>query len=251
MSLPEPKHFGDYLVFVDESGDHGLAHVDSGYPIFVLAFCLFEKKDYVQSVCPALQRLKFRFWGHDELVLHEHEIRKPNQDYGFLFNPDQRADFLDSVNRLVDESPFQLIVTAIRKREYSRRYAPHSNPYELALEFGMEMIFSELSIRGQGDRRTHIVVERRGKKEDDQLELAFHRICAGANALNQRLPFELVMVPKAANSTGLQFADLVARPVGIKVLRPLQPNRSFDIVEKKLRRGPDGETKDWGLKVYP
>ena len=34
-------------VFVDESGDHGLARVDPGYPIFVLAFCLFAKSDYV------------------------------------------------------------------------------------------------------------------------------------------------------------------------------------------------------------
>ena len=87
MSLPNADAFGDYFVFVDESGDHGLARVDPGYPIFVLAFCLFAKGDYVDRVGPALQRLKFRFWGHDEQVLHEHEIRKPNKHYGFLFNP--------------------------------------------------------------------------------------------------------------------------------------------------------------------
>ena len=65
MSLPAPTNFGDYLVFVDESGDHGLASVDPGYPIFVLAFCLFAKSDYVERTGPALQRLKFWFWGHD------------------------------------------------------------------------------------------------------------------------------------------------------------------------------------------
>lgn len=72
MSLPNPDSFSDYLVFVDESGDHGLARVDPGYPISALAFCLFAKGDYVDRVGPALQRLKFRFWGHDEQVLHEH-----------------------------------------------------------------------------------------------------------------------------------------------------------------------------------
>ena len=70
-------------------------------------------------------------------------------------------------------------------------------------------------------------------------ELAFRRICAGANALNQRLPFELVMIPKASNSTGLHIADLVARSVGIKVLRPAQPNRAYDIVAKKFRVDAD------------
>ena len=67
----------------------------------------------------------------------------------------------------------------------------------------------------------------------------------------RKLPFELVMIPKASNSTGLQLADLIARPVGIKVLRPDQPNRAYDIVAGKFRRGPAGEIKGWGLKVFP
>jgi len=82
-------------------------------------------------------------------------------------------------------------------------------------------------------------------------ELDFRRICDGANALNKRLPLELVMIPKASNLTGLQIADLVARSVGIKVLRPMQPNRAYDIVAKKFRRSSAGETKGWGLKVFP
>jgi len=34
------------------------------------------------------------------------------------------------------------------------------------------------------------------------------------------LPFELVLADKKTNSEGLQFADLVARPVGLSVVRP-------------------------------
>jgi hypothetical protein len=249
--MPAPDNFGDYLVFVDESGDHGLARVDPGYPIFVLAFCLFAKSDYVELIGPSLQRLKFRFWGHDEQVLHEHEIRKPNKSYGFLFDPAKRTEFLDAVSKLVDEAQFQLVAAVIRKLEFSKQYALPANPYDLALEFGLERMFLELSSRGQAGKVTHVIVEKRGEKEDNQLELAFRRICAGANMLNQRLPFELVMIPKASNSTGLQFADLVARSVGIKVLRPMQPNRAYDIVAKKFRRSPTGETKGWGLKVFP
>ena len=251
MNLPATDCFGDYLVFVDESGDHGLARVDPGYPVFVLAFCLFAKSDYVERAGPALQRLKFRFWGHDEQVLHEHEIRKPNKHYGFLFDPSKRTAFLDAVSKLVDEASFQLVAAVIRKLEFSQQYVLPANPYDLALEFGLERIYQELSSRGQADKVTHIIVEKRGEKEDTQLALAFRRICDGANALNKRLPLELVMIPKASNSTGLQIADLVARSVGIKVLRPMQPNRAYDIVAKKFRRSPAGETKGWGLKVFP
>jgi hypothetical protein len=223
MSSNLPTPFGDFLVFVDESGDHGLARVDPGYPIFALAFCLFAKTDYVERIGPALQKLKFRYWGHDEEVLHEHEIRKPNKRFGFLFNPPTRAEFIEAINKLVDDAPFQLVAVVIRKMELAGQYALPPNPYDLALQSGLERVCEELKSRGQGDKLTHVIVEKRGDKEDNQLELAFRRICDGANSLKQRMPLELVMIPKASNSTGLQIADLVARPVGIKVLRPTQP----------------------------
>ena len=85
-------------MFVDESGDHGLLQVDPGYPIFSLVFCLFTKSDYVNRVCPELQKLKFRFWGHDEQVLHEHEIRKPNKNYPFLFDRSARSEFMNAIS---------------------------------------------------------------------------------------------------------------------------------------------------------
>ncbi|CAC9451571.1 hypothetical protein BSPLISOX_2138 [uncultured Gammaproteobacteria bacterium] len=42
--------FSDYIVYVDESGDHGLVNIDTQYSIFVLAFCIFKKSDYLKTV---------------------------------------------------------------------------------------------------------------------------------------------------------------------------------------------------------
>lgn len=42
------KSFSDYIVFVDESGDHGLVSIDPEYPIFVLGFCIFNKSHRLQ-----------------------------------------------------------------------------------------------------------------------------------------------------------------------------------------------------------
>jgi len=44
------KRFSDYIVYVDESGDHGLNSVDTTYPIFVLAFCIFKKHNYATHI---------------------------------------------------------------------------------------------------------------------------------------------------------------------------------------------------------
>ena len=34
--------YSDYIVYVDESGDHGLKTIDENYPVFVLAFLYFS-----------------------------------------------------------------------------------------------------------------------------------------------------------------------------------------------------------------
>lgn len=243
--------FSDYLVFVDESGDHGMVNVDPNYPIFVLACCLISKVDYVDRVTPALQRLKLKYWGHDEQVLHGHEIRKPNKEYSFLFDPGRRAAFVADINAFVEQSPFKLIASVVKKIEFAQRYAAPENPYDLGLQFGLERLAMELRARGQRERVTQVIVEKRGRREDDSLELAFRRICDGRNALNEKLPFHLVMIPKSAKSAGLQLADLIVRPVGIKALRPDQPNRAYDIVSGKFRSSPAGEIRGWGLKIFP
>jgi len=93
MDEPVPTGFGDYLVFVDESGDHELTKIDPLYPVFVLLFVIIRKADYVETVCRELQRFKLRFWGHDEVVLHEHEIRKPAGDFRILFSATVRNGF--------------------------------------------------------------------------------------------------------------------------------------------------------------
>ncbi|WP_155519216.1 DUF3800 domain-containing protein, partial [Lactobacillus delbrueckii] len=81
---------------------------------------------------------------------------------------------------------------------------------------------------------THVIFERRGRKEDNELELEFRRMCDGANRQGIRLPFDIVFATKQVNSTGLQLADLVARPIGMSVLRPGQENRAFDVLKRKF-----------------
>jgi hypothetical protein len=61
--------FSDYVVYVDESGDHSLQSIDPNFPVFSLVFCIFKKSDFIEAVVPIVQRLKFDFWGHDAVVL--------------------------------------------------------------------------------------------------------------------------------------------------------------------------------------
>jgi len=69
-ATPDLIH-SDFIIYVDESGDHSLTSIDPEYPIFVLSFCIFRKEDYTQRVAPAIRELKFATFGHDMVVLHE------------------------------------------------------------------------------------------------------------------------------------------------------------------------------------
>lgn len=117
--------------------------------------------------------------------------------------------------------------------------------------FPSERLFYYLRDRRQLEKTTHVVFERRGKREDEELELEFRRVCAGANYPRAVLPFDIVVVDKLTNSAGLQVSDLIARPIGMSVLRPEQRNRAFEVIGAKLYADTNGHWVGRGLKVFP
>ena len=253
MINPTLRPFGDYLVFADESGDHSLTSIDRQYSVFVLAFEIILKEDYVQQVCPGLQKFKMQHWGHDEIVLHEHDIRKPREAFGFLQNSIKREAFLSGLNQIMASLPITIIAVIIDKPAFSAHHHGDENSgvYDFAMKKGLEAVHLYLSAKEQADLQTPVIVECRGRKEDKDLELSFRRFCDTTPKHSSLLPFELVMVPKASNSAGLQLADLIARPIGLHQLRPNQANRSFEILQTKLHRGILGEVEGHGLLRVP
>lgn len=243
--------FSEYLVFVDESGDHGLGNIDPDYPVFVLAFCVMRKTDYISTIVPAIQAFKFKHFGHDNVILHERDMRKDIGAFAFLKSKEKKTAFLEELTQIVAAAPFTLACSVIRKEALKQRYANPENPYHVALGFGLERVHYFLKAQGTGVARTHVMVERRGKKEDAELELEFRRLCDGGNFNGDQLPLEIVFVDKKANLPGLQLADLVARPVGMSILRPGQPNRAFEVLEDKFYKSPNGKRNGWGLKCFP
>jgi len=247
--------FSNFIVYVDESGDHGMQTIDQNYPVFVLAFCVFYKGHYCEKVVPSLERFKFNHFGHDHVVLHEHEIRKETGSFKFQ-NRKSKNEFIGKLTSIIEASNFILITSVIDKLRLRGKGEQVSNPYHLALGFCLETLYEFLQEKNQDDTLTHVVVECRGPKEDKDLELEFRRICDGANRMGRSLPFEIVFADKKANSPGLQLADLVARPIGLHVLRPEQTNRAFEVLTKKFfcsggRENAGEGFESWGLKIHP
>ena len=235
-------NYSDYVVYVDESGDHSLTSIDTQFPVFALSLCVVEKTAYVEKVVPQMQAFKFKYWGHDAVVLHENEIRKTKGDFAFLrTDPHLRESFLEDLNALVADAPFQIIACVLDKNAHVAKYGPQAwNPYSVALKMCLERLLLFLRDNCTRGKQVHVVFECRGKDEDASLELEFRRVVAGTQDWGwikrkfSDFEFEPRFAKKSANSTGLQLADLTARPLTLNLLRPDQVNRAFELIQPKL-----------------
>lgn len=251
MNLQSPPDFSEYVIYVDESGSPELKTIDPKYPCFVLSFCIFKKSDYIAKVVPAVQDLKFKRWGHDAAILHTVDIKRETGDFKFLQHKPIKDAFLEELNQLLIQLPFTLVAAIIDKPKLKARYTTPHNPYDIALKFCMERSFAYLRELGQHEKQTTIIVEERGKNEDNELELEFRRIRDGQNILGEMPNFDLRFCSKKANSSGLQIADLVSTPIGRNYLNPGQSNRAYEVVAQKFRIDLNGESSGVGRKVFP
>jgi hypothetical protein len=233
--------FSDYIIYADESGSPVLTADQHDFPIFVLVFLIIEKTKYCGSLVPALQRLKFEFVGHDQLVLHERDIRRQSGAFAFLqVSQKIRERFMEEISKIVVAADFHLACTIIDKTRLSAKYTQPWSPYDLALTFTMEKAANFLVTKKQTGREVNVVFEARGAKEDDHLTAEFFRIASGRPKLGRADPFiaklnwKPIFADKRSNSAGLQIADLAARPLGLRYLRPNQKNHSVEVLEPKL-----------------
>ena len=248
--------YSKYVVYVDKSGDHSMGKIDPQYPLFVLAFCVFHKRHYSENVVSALEKFKFNHFGHDQVVLHETEIRKEKGVFNIFRSREEKVAFLDELTKIIEFSNFILISCVIDKRHLKSHGGSDTNRYHIALGFCLETLYEFLEEKHQHEKKTHVVVECRGKKEDNELELEFRRICDGANQLARQLPFDVLFSDKKTMSSGLQLADLVARPIGLSVLKPHQSNKAFEVLKKKFYCDGGRDCvgmgfEGMGLKIYP
>ena len=240
------------IVYLDEAGDHNLELTDKNFPIFTLALFICEQAAYAEKIVPAVNKLKMDYWGHDAVILHSRDIRKAQKEFGFLTDPAKRAEFIDRINRIMTDSEYTLIASAIHKQEHKEKYGINAeNPYDLALMFSLERLLPLLEKASQ--TKIHLIAESRGRKEDDELMLSFLKVVSqgtsyiGAERF-KKIDFRLKFFPKVMNIVGTQLAHLAAYPIARHVLNPKATSPAFEIIRKKFYKGPG-----WvqGLKVFP
>jgi hypothetical protein len=198
-----------HWVYIDESGGHNLGRPDPNYPVFVLCATVFDQETYANGLVPELTRIKLRHLGHDGYPLHEAEIRKRLGPFRFKGETEARERFMEDLDKLVEAHAARVLATAVLP-SHPRMMEADIAAAEHLLGFLRQSKPGPLSL----------LLESRGKSEDARL----------MNVLNLDAPSDIRVDFCAKNHAvpGLELADLLARPIGLSLVRPGQPNRAQD-----------------------
>jgi Protein of unknown function (DUF3800) len=241
-----------YYLFLDESGDHGLAKFDADFPVFLLCGVLVREDDY-ENIRLAFNKLKHSIWGNKEVIFHSRDIRKCEKEFQKLFDLELKKYFYEELNKIVANSTYNIIASAIQKEAFIQKFGKlHDDIYEIALSFVIEqaiVVLQNIDPRSQ----LSVIIEKRGKKEDKQLDDHFQKIIAAGTGIltNEQVnQFNLSFTfrNKKENINGLQLADLVAYPIARNIIEPKRANPAFEVLEEKIYK-TNGNIE--GLRVYP
>lgn len=233
------------LVYLDEVGNPTLENTDKDFPVFAIALLVFERDCYFDQIVPRVHRLKFKWFGHEGVILHSRDIRKRQGDFIILTDPTRRAQFIGDINDMMTTCDYKLLAVAVRKDRLVAQYRYPADPYELALLFALERLLSVVEAAHETD--VTVIAERRGAREDRELYVAFQRIVTSGTAYIsgerfRKVRFRMEFAPKSGNVVGTQMADLAAYPIARRVLDQSKPNPAYEVVRQKLCRQ---------LKIFP
>lgn len=249
-------------MFLDESGDHNLdpKKVDSSYPMFVLAGCVFDQEYYEKVVTPSFNKLKVDFFGNKDIIFHTAEMIRPTKAkekrFLKLIQTDFRIRFYSALNDLLATTDFKLAACAINKHDHLEKYGIVAlDPYLLSFDNLLNRFIFQIKTPEQGI----IFAERRGSVLDNQLDIAWLNTKVSGTQFVRGSEIKdkidgLKMIPKSKNEIGLQIADFVASPIGRKVLK-IKPKQGhevdFDVLKKKFICNRKGDILHYGLTIFP
>jgi Protein of unknown function (DUF3800) len=248
----------DSMVFIDECGPHSLAAPDT-FPVFTLAAVVVGRKHYHEVLDVQWRSWKETNLGSGDAQLHEPDVRKRERH----FVGDRGVTLVESLRQFLEKAEFGVVACSINRVEFRKLAAP--DPLDATLPdhmylFAMDVLFERIAIvldMNFPGGRAEVIAESRGPREDALLQYEFARLHLDGTSYIGDAFFRTRLCPgitfhgKTQNCTGLQLADLVARPISEKVANPCSAPERWPEVRRKLYPGKETKHSILGLKMAP
>jgi hypothetical protein len=214
----------------------------------------------------ALKREFFQYDPDEPVIFHRKEMI--NHRYPFHALRDKKVEklFNQSLLDALNTWQFHAITIVLDKKAHCEQYVVwRHHPYHYCMEVLLERFVLFLHY---GNQHGDVMVESRGRKEDEKLEESYRRLYKNgtdyipAERWEERLTSgQLKVKPKSANVAGLQLADLIAHPSRREILienKLISDDRdtfgdkiTSILLETKYVRSRNGEINRYGKKLLP
>lgn len=231
-----------YFLFIDECGDHNLVKYDPGFPVFTLCGILVSSQN-LNALNKKFEELKMEVFGNKDIVIHSVDIRKWRGPFSVLSNDHLREKFFKGIEKILSQYNAYVIVCCTILKEQLSKFCirgEEDDVYGLSLSYLIERsIFSVDNEIKDGSSEISIVVERRGKNEDNKLLNYYNGLrnrgtkWVAPGRLRERIA-SFGFKNKKDNIIGLQIADLIAYPVTIHLLHPERNNPAYEAVKHNI-----------------
>lgn len=231
-----------YYLFIDECGDHNLAKYDPGFPVFTLCGILVSRQN-LNALTKAFEELKMKIFGNRDVVIHSVDIRKWRGPFSVLADEALRVKFFEGIERILSQNNAYVIVSCTILKEQLNKFCvrgEEDDVYGLSLSYLIERsIFCVDNENTDKKPEISIVVERRGRNEDNKLLNYYNGLrnrgtkWVIADRLRARIS-DFGFKNKKDNIIGLQIADLIAYPVTIHLSDPERNNPSYEAVKHNI-----------------
>lgn len=259
-----------YRLYVDETGNHDMHHVEDPNQRFLglvgVAVSVQEVRDHLGPRLEELKRRHFPYDPDDPPVLHRKELVNRRHPFHTLRDPAVEAAFNADLLSLLEDIEFQVIAVVIDKREHRDRYVTwRFEPYHYCMTVMLERYVFLLEARGAtGDA----IAESRGGVEDRKLKDSYTRLFESGTDFVESRRFQAALTsrqlkvkPKRDNIAGLQVADVLAHPTRRDILlrnglaapeAAVFGGRIIEVLERRrYYRSAAGRIDGYGRKLLP
>src|SRR5665213_226136 len=215
----------DYILFLDETGDHTMGVSDDVGKRYLGIAGPFLRTSALATLDTALAELKSNHLPCNGTlpVLHRKEIMQSRGPFSCLQADQARQSFDTELISVVTKVPYTLLAVTIDKSQHgTKAYRNLKHPYHYCLHAILERFCGLLDRLNQTG---HVMAEARGKVEDYLLKEAYREVYEGGTSyLSARVARktlvsqEMEIRKKQENIGGLQLADMLAHPANRDVL---------------------------------
>lgn len=248
-------------IFVDECGAHSLKAKEK-FGAFCLAAIIVADEN-LREIDRKWKRWKRGHLGSAAKVVHEPDIRRGSNSFWCSGDAAKRQRAVTALDRILGRLDFAAVVCVVHRAHYVEEVGKQAldeslpdHSYLMTMHFIVERLAMALHGQFKG-ARGRLVVESRGPAEDAKIQYEFARLFLdgtsyiSASWIRRQFCPGIEFRTKEENVTGLQLADLLARPCGEKVLDPMSIPDRWKVFREKLCPDTETEHSILGLKIVP